>query len=925
MPSTIKSENWDGVTPPSLPGVWVQADGSALVTSTLHPRSSPNSLAYPNGTADQATLIWGNPSTGILADARVSRYCWADSGLTHAVSQQVFCRYRGNSGASTPLSSAFGYAAYIVVNPGGTSSVGLDVFVSGGETTLAIVNISSFSLGAWYRVVLSAIADAIKVQVQRDSDGMWLDNTGAWVTDGTGGTTCISVLNSAVIPAGYAGLGWFCETGADADVRTDDWLFEDMSPTPPPLLVGTCYVGRSSDTALTIDGTPAQQGSQPYTYQLQRATDGVTFTNFGSAQTGVTAGTPPTTVIDSGLTTGAIYYYRWVVTDSETPTPVTVTSNVSSMSPRAVGQTYYVDPAGSDGNAGTSSGAAWASLAHASAFGLTLGDSLLLKDVTHTGNLLYYWVPGTYAAPLVITSYGTGKATISSGDVYGIRLVRCSGINLSNLIVSGSGAFPDGTSTSLYNGIEVINPELSGTLPQCWIDNVETTGSYAGIEVRGCSTGAGGSGYTDVRITNCYAREVLYFGGQVRCVMLIDKNGKLLTWNTFSLVNDRGSAANNFQIFAGRSFIGVYVANCRVVHSYGDPLRDDSIHSGDGWMVKNTTYAVVERSNVSDCGAKGYGPAGIWMQEVKFGWMRWCEVRRQSSITLVDGDAYDMDGGCDTCTVEYCYSHGSAGAGVLCGPYSGSAPPVNCTVRYHTSVNDAQGPTNATAAIFPYELAQIDVYNCTLYMDDSSTAATALIVHGGGQQRMWNNIFLTNRTDDLPFTSGTFNNGSLAIGNLYWAAGSGGPKWNWGGANYTTLSAFRTGSGQESLHSVNTGIYADPLLTSPGSHPDVMPAQTVAVGLTAYDQTASSPGINAGIDLFTLYGIDPGQVDMHGYPLRAGADLTHTGFDIGPTKYGTGNLIPSQGGSGRFRVTNRAEHVAPDRGGKYQIRRLETG
>jgi hypothetical protein len=894
MPTVVNTQDWDGVTPPALPAEWVQpAALSLFVTEAANPISAPNTLTRAAGDVGLSQIVWNN-AAGLLRDCVVSSYFTVDTSTGgHHLNFLFIARLQGALGAFTSVDNSSSYVAFVGVDDTGTfSGVGLDKNVSGTNTNLFPLSFgAAITPAEYYLGVLTTQASTITFQLQRHSDSKWLDDTGTWVTDPGGTTACIQVTDGSVLTPGYAGVAMFGASGI-AGTRFDNFELQSFAGD---LTAGTCYVRRVSDTSLSIDSTPTIQGVPDYSYQLQRSTDGVSFIDFGAPEV-VPAGVQPTQVIDTGLTTGVPVYYQWVVTDSAGP-PAVVTTNVASMAPRPVGRTYFVDTAGSDSNTGTSSGAPWATLAHATAYGLTPGDALLLKGgQTHVGFLIYYWVAGSYAEPISISSYDTGTPTIACGDSWGIRLVRCSGVQVSGLIVEGSGVSSGGVTTNNFNGIEIINPDATGELAQVWIDDVEVTGCYSGIEIRGSAqTGTiGASGFADVRVTNCYVHEVDYFGVQIRAVVLLSATGTTLTWSTFSLRDDRGSAANNYQIFAGRSFTGCVVSDCVVLHAYGDPARDDELHSGDGIMMKEVTNGRIERCTAHDCGAHGFGPAGIWLQEDTDCVIRWCEVGRQGSRVPIDGDGFDMDGGCLRCAVEYCYSHDCVGAGLLCGPYIGSAPPLDCVVRFFISVDDAVD-SNASSAIFPYQGAQLDIEYCVLYSSDAATNATSLIRYGGGRQRHWNNILITDRTDVVKFYEGLFDGASLAIGNCYFAFGAGGPQWNWGDVDYSTLAAFRSGSGQELLHGLDQGMYTNPLLTAVGDHPDVMPAQPLAVGLLAYDPTVNSPTRGAGLDLEVIYGIDVGVIDFHGYPLAKGADLDSAGFDIGASKYGSGDLIPAQG------------------------------
>lgn len=76
---------------------------------------------------------------------------------------------------------------------------------------------------------------------------------------------------------------------------------------------------------------------------------------------------------------------------------------------------YYVDPAGSDGNAGTSTGSPWATIAKVNGSTFAAGDSILFKrGGSWIGNL----IPpssGTSVARIVFGSYGSGANPIITG------------------------------------------------------------------------------------------------------------------------------------------------------------------------------------------------------------------------------------------------------------------------------------------------------------------------------------------------------------------------------------------------------------------------------------------------------------------------------------------------------------------------------
>jgi hypothetical protein len=136
--------------------------------------------------------------------------------------------------------------------------------------------------------------------------------------------------------------------------------------------------------------------------------------------------------------------------------------------------------------------------------------------------------------------------------------------------------------------------------------------------------------------------------------------------------------------------------------------------------------------------------------------------------------------------------------------------------------------------------------------------------------RLRNNILVT--TGGLPILKTVpGQTGILFQDNDYYSSGAA-FKINWAGTTYNSLSAWRTGTGQEKLNGINTGTDADPKLANPGG-----------TGAANYKLTAASPLIDAGMDLNQLFNINPGPVDYFG------TKIPYNGkFDIGAHEY-TGN------------------------------------
>src|SRR4051794_27305910 len=93
----------------------------------------------------------------------------------------------------------------------------------------------------------------------------------------------------------------------------------------------------------------------------------------------------------------------------------TFTFCASALCARAT--TYYVSATGNDANAGRSISEAWQTIAKINSVSFLPGDVILLQGgVTFSGNINKpTGVGGTNGNPVTFSSYGSGKATISSG------------------------------------------------------------------------------------------------------------------------------------------------------------------------------------------------------------------------------------------------------------------------------------------------------------------------------------------------------------------------------------------------------------------------------------------------------------------------------------------------------------------------------
>jgi hypothetical protein len=110
--------------------------------------------------------------------------------------------------------------------------------------------------------------------------------------------------------------------------------------------------------------------------------------------------------------------------------------------------------------------------------------------------------------------------------------------------------------------------------------------------------------------------------------------------------------------------------------------------------------------------------------------------------------------------------------------------------------------------------------------------------------------------------------------NNYWSSDSA-FKIIYNATTYSSLPAFRTGTGQERLNGVDVGFNLDPQLESAGNGGTI--GQPGALNtLTSYKLGRASPLVNKGLDLSSLFAVQIGTRDFYGTSLPQGGN-----YDIG--------------------------------------------
>lgn len=385
-------------------------------------------------------------------------------------------------------------------------------------------------------------------------------------------------------------------------------------------------------------------------------------------------------------------------------------------------QTYYVNSAkGSDSATGLAPGLAWKTISRALKGELIPGDKLLLaggQTVTETITLPLT-INGLPGKPIIISSYGKGRAVLQAGIKDGITLNGNTYISINeiNLVGCGRKNGSDGAGVSLIStrNISLENMDISG------------------FRKAGISTG----GDENTRILRIYAHD-----------------------NGFAGITTNGGWGN---VPKTRN---LYIAYCVTDNNPGDPKILDN-HSGNGIVVGGLEDGLIEYCEASNNGwdmpRQGNGPVGIWGFESNRLIIQHC-ISHDNKSPGLDGGGFDFDGGVTNSILQYNLSYNNAGCGYLLCQYPGASPWKNNIVRYNVSFNDGAKNMQSGIGLWMGEehIQDCEIYNNTII--NPLHVITSLGDIPGFNYR--NNIFVAG----AEMLSGSFSK-SHFVRNLYRTSG----------------------------------------------------------------------------------------------------------------------------------------------------------
>lgn len=497
--------------------------------------------------------------------------------------------------------------------------------------------------------------------------------------------------------------------------------------------------------------------------------------------------------------------------------------------------THYVSPQGDDQNDGSSPGQAWRSLARAERVALEPGDRLLLEGGARFSGTIT--VNGTEAGsadrPVVIGSYGEGRATVVAKGTPGISVHNTAGVQIRDLTLTGNRA--------AYTGDGGINLYADrpggGRLDGVTISGVTVSGFRVGIAVGGAEKG---NGFKDLTI-----RQSQLHG---------NKDAGLLTYGP---AFEPGQPAYAHE--------DVEVTDVAAYRNAGDRKAVER-HTGDGIILGAVRHAVVRDSTAHDNGSSSAttapsGPVGIWAYDATDVVLEHNTAYRNHTGSDVDGAGFGFDENVSRSKMQYNLAFHNDGPGFYAYTRKANGAHTDNTIRWNMTADDGRKlPRFGGLAVYGHDVRNLRIYQNTVVMtaaDNGRSGPALRLMDGESGVTVRNNNFVTDGSPLALVDKGLTAKNVLLQGNNYRAPQG---QWTvqWGNRAFSGLDTWSKATGQERLDGELVGLKSDPCFSGGELPPVDSPGDA---HLLAPDCSALA---DKGLDLVTLFGTDPGSTDYFG-------------------------------------------------------------
>lgn len=531
---------------------------------------------------------------------------------------------------------------------------------------------------------------------------------------------------------------------------------------------------------------------------------------------------------------------RWAVV-AATAVGVVLLSGCAALGAPPGERVFYVSATGDDAAPGTSPEEAWRTLDRASSAVLLPGERLLLEGGSRfPGRLLIDAADaGDPARPLVVGSYGQGRAVIEAAGDAAVAVVDTAGVEITDLVAVGPGEVQPGSA-----GVRFFSdlPE-DRRLGHVVVERVEASGFVHGIEV---GSARAGTGFRDVRIADSVVHDNRDAGLSV-----------------YGPVFD--AAAPGFAHEA------VTVSGVTAHDNAGD-AANLTRNTGSGIVLGSVRGGLVTRSVAHDnggSGAAGEGPIGIWTYDSTGVVIEHSLSYRNRTAKLTDGGGFGLDQNTADSVLQYNLSYDNHGPGYLV--YTGQENDVHTrsTVRFNVSSGDARRWSVYGGITVLGRVDDVRVYQNTVVMAPQAADPSSALRLGPGitDVEARNNLLVSDAAGPLVLAESGFDRSIVALdGNAYVADGL---AWSliWGPQEYRSLREWSAATGQEPG---GTGLDTDPRLPGPLVELDATAPDDRAT-FAGFAPGAGSPLRGAGLDLSDLLAPGAELADLVGDPVRVGA------------------------------------------------------
>jgi hypothetical protein len=434
------------------------------------------------------------------------------------------------------------------------------------------------------------------------------------------------------------------------------------------------------------------------------------------------------------------------------------------------------------------------------------------------GTLLLNDIIGTKKAPVIISSWGDGRAAINGNNKEAIRVENCQNLWINNLNIKGNGR----KGGNISNGLSIVRSS------NCLVEQLSAEGfQKSGLELFDCK---------DI---------------QVKKVMAVN--------NGFCGINIMGSNTG----LSGK----ILIQGCKAENNPGDPTILDN-HSGNGILVGVSDSVTIDHCTATNNGwdmpRQGNGPVGIWAWQSNHVTIQYCiSYRNKTSKNAKDGGGFDLDGGVTNSVIQYCLSYENQGAGYGLFQYPGASDWSNNVIRYCISINDAMTTEGAGSFFIWNGSAESNqLTNCMIYNNFVYNSATPVISYENASAHknfsFCNNIFLGSGQLINGHTEG-----SSFAGNVWWSALG-----NIEFMEYGNLAEWAKATGQEMFKGKLVGMQTDPMLRGPFITSIADPYKLNS--LEGYKLKSESPLRNRGVSVKSLFNIKEQVTDFYSNPVPLG-------------------------------------------------------